>query len=82
MKYTLVIFTVLLVMVGCKNKPETTPSSSKQNDTLVTNPSDVISSIDKWSILLGNGTYSDSLNNFSQDKFFYVEEEENTNWVL
>ena len=82
MKYTLVILTVLLVMVGCKNKPETTPSLSKQNDTLVTNPSDVISSIDKWSILLGNGTFSDSLNNFSQDDFFYVEEEENTNWVV
>ncbi|WP_298535698.1 polysaccharide lyase family 7 protein [uncultured Algibacter sp.] len=45
-------------------------------------PNDVIPFMDKWRILLGDGTRSDSLVNFRKSNFFYVESDDNTNWVV
>ena len=38
--------------------------------------------MDEWKILLGDGTYTDSLVNYKKDNFFYVENEDETNWVV
>ncbi|MFY0712996.1 polysaccharide lyase family 7 protein [Seonamhaeicola sp. NFXS20] len=45
-------------------------------------PSEVIPFMEKWKILLGDGTRTDSLLNFEKEGFFYVEHEDNTNWVV
>ena len=41
-------------------------------------PSDLITHLDDWSILLGDGTKSKSLIGFEKDEFFYTQE----NWVV
>ena len=45
-------------------------------------PSDIIPFMDKWNILLGDGTRSEDLVKYQKDDFFYVENEGNTNWVV
>ncbi|SHG51436.1 Alginate lyase [Salegentibacter echinorum] len=45
-------------------------------------PSDVIPFMDEWSILLGNGTRTEELEDFKHEDFFYVENEDNTDWVV
>ena len=41
-------------------------------------PSDIISDLDQWSILLGDGTKSKNLNDFEKEEFFYTQE----HWVV
>ncbi|PIA81080.1 alginate lyase [Gaetbulibacter sp. 4G1] len=65
---------ILLAFLACKNNSKTEKS--------IKYPSDVIPFMDKWKILLGDGTRSDSLVNFQKDDFFYVESYEDTNWVV
>ncbi|GAA4238889.1 hypothetical protein GCM10022291_31080 [Postechiella marina] len=38
--------------------------------------------MDKWKILLGDGTHTDSLLNYEKKDFFYVVNENDTNWVV
>ena len=45
-------------------------------------PHDVIPFMDKWKILLGDGTHSDDLVGFEKKDFFYVENDGKTNWVV
>lgn len=45
-------------------------------------PSEVLPSLDKWKILLGDGTYQDSLLNFEKKNFFYVDNDGESNWVV
>ncbi len=45
-------------------------------------PSDVIPFMDKFKILLGDGTHTNDLINYEKEGFFYVEKENNTNWVV
>ena len=77
------IFTFLLI-VGCKNNTKTTPETTVQSDTekVTKYPSDVLPFMDKWKILLGDGTYKDSLINYAKEDFFYVENDGKTDWVV
>ncbi|GAA4269330.1 polysaccharide lyase family 7 protein [Hyunsoonleella aestuarii] len=64
---------------ACKSKEKKTEPVEIQK---VVYPSDVIPFMDKWQILLGDGTRSDSLINYQKKGFFYVEKEVETNWVV
>lgn len=74
---------MLLTFLACKNNSKETLSTLKNENTIKTKyPSDVIPFMDKWKILLGDGTRSDSLVNFRKDEFFYVETDEDVDWVV
>ncbi|MCL6295725.1 polysaccharide lyase family 7 protein [Jejuia spongiicola] len=73
---------ILLAFLACKNNSKTTLGVGSKTEKPVKYPSDVIPFMDKWKILLGDGTRSDSLVNFQKDDFFYVESYEDTNWVV
>jgi poly(beta-D-mannuronate) lyase len=47
-----------------------------------TYPSDVIPFMDKWKILIGDGTHNEDLVNYEKKDFFYVENDGKTNWVV
>jgi hypothetical protein len=75
----LLIFISFLILTSrCKNKI----SEEKENSKSIVYPSDVIPFMDKWKILLGDGTRSDSLINFQKEDFFYVKNDGVTNWVV
>jgi len=67
------------MIVSCGNPNVET---SIEKDKSIVYPSDVITSMDKWKILLGDGTTSDQLINYEKSDFFYVADEANTNWVV
>ncbi|WP_340156555.1 polysaccharide lyase family 7 protein [uncultured Winogradskyella sp.] len=80
-KSILSIFT-LLAIVACKDNTETTSKETSETEKTIIYPSDVIPFMDEWKILLGDGTSSDSLVNYAKDDFFYVENDNDTNWVV
>ena len=84
MKKSLFTIFILLLIVGCKNNTKTNPEVTVQNETekVKKYPSDVIPFMDQWKILLGDGTYKDSLINYAKDDFFYVENDGKTDWVV
>ena len=45
-------------------------------------PSDVIPFLDKWKILLGDGSKSKELVNFENEKFFYDHNDGKTDWIV
>ena len=77
--YTLVSF---LVIFACKENTTTALESTINTEKTVTYPSDVLPFMDEWKILLGDGTYNDSLVNYAKDGFFYVENDGKTDWVV
>ena len=70
---------LVLLTSSCKNM---TKESSDKSESSLTYPSDVISFMDEWRILRGDGTAFDELINVEHKDFFYVSNEENTNWVV
>lgn len=82
MKKILVILMVIVVFVSCKNKSETSSVTSIKTENTQKYPSDVLPFMDKWQILLGDGTRSEDLVNYSKEGFFYVETEGDTDWVV
>ena len=86
MKKVVYILFVFLTFVACKNNTnkatDSTSTSTLSSSAEETFPSDVIPFMNEWKILLGDGTHNDSLVNYSKDDFFYVENENDTNWVV
>jgi len=84
MKKSLYTIFTLLLIVGCKNNTESNPEETVQNETEqeAKYPSDVIPFMNKWKILLGDGTYVDDLVDYQKDDFFYVENDGETDWVV
>ena len=82
MKKPLFILAALLVIVACKNKTENISEENIQTEAVVSFPSDVIPFMDEWKILLGDGTYNDTLVNYEKQDFFYVENDKETDWVV
>ena len=73
--YFLIAFT--LIFSNCTSK------KPKEEVTKKTEfPSDVISGLEKWKILLGDGTKKDSLVNYQKDDFFYTERDSIGDWVV
>lgn len=75
---TFLLVGFVLLINSCKNSVK----KKNQVEGSVVYPSDVISFMDEWKILLGDGTYKDSLVNYEKKDYFYVENENNTNWVV
>ena len=78
------VFTIafLLALLACKDNAKVASDSTSISNSISIFPSDVIPSMDKWKILLGDGTKSENLVGFQKDNFFYVEKENDTNWVV
>ncbi len=81
MKQILFTIVVLFTMFTCKNNSKTNEEIT-QTKTVKKYPSDVIPFMGKWQILLGDGSRSDSLVNFDKQAFFYVQNEDETDWVV
>ena len=82
MKKTIFVITVFLAILGCKNNSEVKTGTSSNKEKPVKYPSDVLPSLNEWKILLGDGTYKDSLENYQKEGFFYVENEDEIDWVV
>ncbi len=60
----------------------TADASDKDGPQTSIYPSDVIPFMEKFKILNGDGSQSDSLINYEKEEFFYVEKEDQVNWVV
>ncbi|MFY0602973.1 MAG: polysaccharide lyase family 7 protein [Flavobacteriaceae bacterium] len=75
----LLMICFILVANSCSNKAK---KSNKENSKIVTYPSDVIPFMNEWKILLGDGTYNDSLVGYEKKGFFYVSTDGKKDWVV
>mgnify|MGYP003675569383 CR=1 FL=1 len=82
MKKTIFVITVFLAILSCKNNSEVKTDSSSNEEKSVKYPSDVLPFLNEWKILLGDGTYIDSLENYQKEGFFYVDNEDEIDWVV
>jgi len=82
MKKIIFAIVTVLVFITCKNNPKTTSNSTVQSESETKYPSDVISFMDEWKILLGDGSRSEDLVNYEKKDFFYVENDGKTDWVV
>ena len=77
-----ILIVALLAYLLYNYFPISTSESTAKTEESVKYPSDVIPFMDEWKILLGDGTYKDSLVNYAKNDFFYVENEDDTDWVV
>jgi len=82
MKKSISTLFVLLALVACKNDAKTNSETFTKTEDTKKYPSDVIPFMDKWKILLGDGSRSEDLLNFDKGDFFYVENDGNADWVV
>lgn len=86
MKKSILAFITFLALFACKNNSKNTqdpisgPTSKSEIKTKY--PSDVLPFMDKWKILLGDGTHKDTLINYAKKDFFYVANDGKTDWVV
>lgn len=76
-----------LMIIGCVfllNSCANTAVKEADSKVIKTNiyPSDVIPFMDKFKILLGDGTHKNELIGYEKEDFFYVKNDNNTNWVV
>ncbi len=77
--FVLLVFSSLIAF-NCNSKSKEDNSIDTQVEEKY--PSDVIPFMDQWKILLGDGTRSDSLVGYKKKGFFYVESENDIDWVV
>nr|UOA05758.1 alginate lyase [Zobellia galactanivorans] len=86
MKKTVLATVTVLLLFACKDKPKATTDSASESAVAMENttkyPSEVIPQMDEWKILLGDGTHKEDLVNYAKEDFFYVEHENETDWVV
>ena len=82
MKRLLVLSLIILMVTACKKDQAKSENKVSEKETEIKYPNDVIPFMDKWKILLGDGTRSDSLVKFQKDNFFYVETDAVADWVV
>ncbi len=77
-----ILFT--LVLAGCSNSGTTQAGGTGEAITreAAAYPSDILPFMDKWKILLGDGTSVNDLVGYEKENFFYVEKEGDTDWVV
>ncbi|MFI1743579.1 polysaccharide lyase family 7 protein [Thalassobellus sediminis] len=80
-KIAFLTFTLLLFF-SCKNEGKTTSETNIKIEKVVKYPSDVIPFMDKWKILLGDGTHVDNLIKYQKEDFFYVDNDGTTDWIV
>ncbi|MRI01700.1 polysaccharide lyase family 7 protein [Kriegella sp. EG-1] len=80
---TLILVGLSLTLSSCFNTEKKSTQKSLEKDVEATKyPSDVISFMDEWKILLGDGTKSDELVKYKKDDFFYVATDDKADWVV
>ncbi|WP_405564513.1 polysaccharide lyase family 7 protein [Polaribacter sp. Asnod6-C07] len=82
MKKSILILAAVTVFFACKNNSKTNADKITDSKEETKYPSDILPFLDEWKILLGDGTYQDSLINYKKDDFFYVEHDGKTDWVV
>ena len=82
MKKIAFVIATLLILFSCKKNSTVTTKTSNKIEKETKYPSDVLPFMDEWKILLGDGTYKDSLIGYAKKDFFYVENENDANWVV
>lgn len=84
MKNLICFLVSVLVLFTCKEDFSKKLDSSKEivSKNEKKYPSDVIPFMNKWKILLGDGTRSEDLIDFQKEDFFYVQNDGTTNWVV
>ena len=77
---------LFLICVACKEKimesSETPQQITSETKEIIKYPSDVIPFMDKWKILLGDGTYENDIINYKKENFFYIEHDGQGDWVV
>ena len=85
MKKVAFTLAILLTAFACKENSKTasgSPTDTAETAEVTKYPSDVIPFMDEWKILLGDGTKADDLIGYEKDDFFYVENENDIDWVV
>ena len=84
MKKIVYILFVFLALVTCKNETNVAIDSTSNSDSISESkyPSDIIQFMNEWKILLGDGARAEELVNYEKEDFFYVETENNIDWVV
>lgn len=72
------IFCLTVLFFNCSDRQEVKKEVVQQN----VYPSDVIPFMDKFKMLMGNGTHVKDLINFEDKNFFYTVTEDSTDWVV
>ncbi len=67
----------VILMMGCSS----TEKSESKEEVISKYPSDVISNLDQWKILLGNGETVSDLINYEQEDYFF-DASDGANWVV
>ena len=75
----LLLFMISLAVNSCSTKPNNDTDSSEIENTK--KPSDIMSSLDQWSILLANGDRIKNLKGFDHKDYFYTAND-GTDWVV
>ena len=75
----ILMFGIVSFISGCSNKSKKPVNKVAK---AIIYPSDVIPFMDEWKILCGDGTSFKELTKIEHKDFFYVENENNTNWVV
>jgi hypothetical protein len=73
------VLSFLFTLNSCADKAK---NSSDKDIIKPVYPSDVIPFMDQWTILLGDGTRSDTLDQFEKKDFFYVANDGIADWVV
>ncbi|SER01141.1 Alginate lyase [Hyunsoonleella jejuensis] len=82
MKKLVSILVFCFIVFGCKDVSKKHLGNITKKEVTIKYPSDVIPFMDKWKILLGDGTSSEDLVNYQKKDFFYVENDGKTDWVV
>jgi Alginate lyase. len=73
---------IILLLLACKPGPKVADNNKNTIEISEKQPSDVIPFLDKWKILLGDGTPKNDLIGYKKDDFFYVVNKDSVNWVV
>ena len=80
LKIRLLLLSLLsIAVISCGTKSSKEAVSTPESDTQY--PSDVLSAIDQWNIMLGNGEVHEDLTNFEHEEYFYAAKDE-SDWVV
>ncbi|MBB4080732.1 hypothetical protein GGR28_003367 [Lewinella aquimaris] len=77
--YAFIYITLAVLAIGCTGTPESTETESQPDE--ITYPSDVLPSLDQWSIMLGDGEVIRDLTDFAHPEYFYTAHD-STDWVV
>lgn len=80
---SLLILGLVFSIIACNTSAEETSEEATDTQKVSTiYPSDVIPFMDKFKIMLGDGTRTEDLIQYEHPDFFYTEQDDETNWIV